>query len=242
MPEPTPSKLSPSRSTDRLIGRSVLIAGLDSDAQQLVRTALVESGLEVVVTTNVFDALFGDEDHEFMCLVLGGNLEEVCNEVCYLRSLGLKYPTLALLTDPGVRARVVALEIGVDDCLGPQFAVAELVARVHSLNRRPLLMLEREEVTAGDLSLSIEDYTVTLNGNTLILTPTETGILKLLMESRGRIVSTSQITQAVWNGSSDGLRPNLVSVHLSNLRRKLGASLNFDKIVTFRNRGYMLVG
>ena len=101
-------------------------------------------------------------------------------------------------------------------------------------------MLERQEVTVGDLSLSIEEYTATSNGKTLILTPTETAILKLLMESRGRIVSTSQIAQAVWNGSSDGVRPNLVSVHLSNLRRKLGARLNFDKIVTFRNRGYML--
>jgi DNA-binding response OmpR family regulator len=154
----------------------------------------------------------------------------------------MQYPILTLLTDSGARARVMALEVGSDDCLGPRFATAELVARVHSLSRRRGSVSTSEDVTVGELSLSVEAFTVTFNGNTLILTPTETEILQILMESCGRIVSSSQIGRAVW-GESVGARPNLVSVHLSNLRRKLVANLGTkNKIVTLRSRGYMLTG
>jgi DNA-binding response OmpR family regulator len=240
-PTPTPSEQVSYVPRDRPTRFHTLVAGLDSDTEQLVSRALVASGIEVLISTNVFDALFdGDSDSgdEFGCLVLGEDLEQVS----YLRSIGMQYPILTLLKDPGARARVMALEVGSDDCLGPRFAAAELVARVHSLSRRRGSVSLSDAVTVGELSLSVEAYTVTFNGNTLILTPTETEILQILMESCGRIVSSSQIGRAVWGESAES-RPNLVSVHLSNLRRKLVTSLGTkNKIVTLRSRGYMLTG
>ena len=215
----------------------ILIAGLESDTQELVTRALAVSGLEVFVAVDVFDALFEEEqEHEFMCLILGENFENIS----FLRSLGVQFPILTLVTTSGASARVMALEVGSDDCLGPKFAIAELVARVHSLSRRRLPMVEQSELTAGELSLSVEGYTASTNGSTVILTPIETEILRLLMESRGRIVSASRIGCAVWGAGAE-VGPNLVSVHVSNLRRKLGVVLGWRRIRTLRGRGYMLI-
>jgi len=212
----------------------VLVSGLDAEKEALASRALHSFEFEVTIAADVSETLFGEEEKAFACLVLGEQLAEVG----YLRDVGVKIPIFMFLTDPGADVRVLALEGGSDDCLGPRFSVAEFVARVRALCRRQNVEPERVSIAAGGLHLSIEEGTASLDGSTVILTPTESRILQLFMENRDRVLSQAQIGQTVWGAGMD-VDPNLVSAHISNLRRKLRHGLDSNMIRTLRNRGYM---
>lgn len=135
----------------------------------------------------------------------------------------------------GLDDRLRGFAEGVDDYVVKPFAVAELVARVTAVLRRRGRLATVVEV--GDLVVDPEAATATRAGVTLDLTATEQRLLSFLAESRGRVVSKTQILTQVW-GYGD-LDPNVVEVHLSALRRKMEA--HGPRLVhTVRGLGYRM--
>ena len=87
----------------------------------------------------------------------------------------------------------------------------------------------------GELTVDIKAKTVTRAETLLLLTPREFSLLELLALHRGQVVTRTQIYEKLFDESDDSLS-NLVDVHISNLRRKLGK----DFTTTRRGQGYIL--
>ncbi|HZZ52444.1 MAG TPA: response regulator transcription factor [Pseudonocardia sp.] len=129
--------------------------------------------------------------------------------------------------------RLRGLHQGADDYLVKPFVLAELIARVTAVLRR----LGRTPCTieVGDLILDSTAGTVLRAGEAIELTATERRLLEQLAAHRGQVLSKLQLLTAVWG--YENFDPNLVEVHISALRRKLGE----PKLVhTVRGLGYLL--
>ncbi len=120
--------------------------------------------------------------------------------------------------------KITGLSFGADDYVTKPFNPLELVARVKSQIRRytTLGSMETREsvITTGGLSLDTQAKELTLDGEPVRLTATEYGIVKILMENLGRVLSSTQIYEAVWNEpvySSE----KTVTVHIRRIREKI---------------------
>ncbi len=129
--------------------------------------------------------------------------------------------------------RLCGLHGGADDYVVKPFALAELVARVTAVLRR--MGRTPSTVEVGDLVVDAAAGTVLRAGSPVELTATELRLLDYLAAQRGRVVSKGQILTRVW-GYTD-YDPNLVEVHVSALRRKLGEP---RLVHTVRGLGYVL--
>lgn len=219
----------------RRLKTQVLASNLDCETEELLTRALLPSNFDLTISPDVFEALFGEAEPVYGCLILGEELA-----VGELRRAGVQLPILTLLPDANVRGRIEVLEMGSDDCLGRPFSVAELVARTYALCRRGGGSGHGNRITVGSISLCSETDTATRDGHDVNLTPTEAGILRLFMENTGRVLSSQQISRAVWGELAD-VSPNLVSVHIANIRRKIGCALNLSApIRTLSRRGYLM--
>ncbi|MGH3547280.1 MAG: response regulator transcription factor [Pseudonocardiaceae bacterium] len=140
---------------------------------------------------------------------------------------------LMLTARDAVDDRLRGLRGGADDYLVKPFVLAELVARVSAVLRRRGKVPSTVEI--GDLLLDTESRVARRGDRNLELTATEWRLLDHLAAHRGHVVSKEQILGAVW-GYQD-YDPNLVEVHVSTLRRKLGEP---PLIRTVRGLGYVL--
>ena len=120
--------------------------------------------------------------------------------------------------------KVTGLNIGADDYLAKPFNPLELIARVKSQIRRytALGSMEKKEnvFKTGGLMVDDEAKSVTLDGEQVVLTPIEYGIIKHLVESAGKVFSMEQIYEAVWNEPSYNPE-NTVAVHIRRIREKI---------------------
>jgi two-component system, OmpR family, response regulator len=129
--------------------------------------------------------------------------------------------------------RLRGLHGGADDYVVKPFALAELAARVTAVLRR--MGRTPATVEVGDLLIDAGAGSVRRGGMPIELTATELRLLDYLAAQRGRVVSKGQILSRVW-GYTD-YDPNLVEVHVSALRRKLGEP---RLLHTVRGLGYVL--
>jgi DNA-binding response OmpR family regulator len=116
--------------------------------------------------------------------------------------------------------RVEGLALGADDYLPKPFAFEELVARIRALARRPRrttgVVLSRD-----DLVMDVARCLVTRGGRPLALTRKELGVLQVLLEAEGAVVSAEDLLERVWDEHADPFT-NTVRVTVMTLRRKLG--------------------
>ena len=147
-----------------------------------------------------------------------------------------KTPVLLLTARDSVNDRVRGLDVGADDYLVKPFALAELLARVRALIRRaagqpsPLLSF-------GDITIDTGAKKVMRDMQEIVLTAREYAIVELLIRHRGEVVTRTRIYEHIFDENDDSLS-NLVEVHVSNVRKKLGK----DFITTRRGMGYVIDG
>jgi DNA-binding response OmpR family regulator len=145
-------------------------------------------------------------------------------------------PILFLTARDTVSSRLAGFSAGADDYVIKPVAVEELLARLRALLRRSG-RLETEVLEVGDLILDEPACVVRRGDVTLELTPIEFQLLAFLMRNRGVVLSRLQIMSQVWGYEEHD--PNLVPVHMGNLRRKLEAA-GPRLIHTVRGHGYVL--
>ena len=120
--------------------------------------------------------------------------------------------------------KVLGLNVGADDYITKPFNPIEVLARVRSQLRRYTSLGGMEQkpskLVIGGISLDDETKAVTVNGENVNLTPIEYNILLLLMRHPGRVYSSSQIYEQVWNETAFGSE-GAVAVHIRHLREKL---------------------
>ena len=123
--------------------------------------------------------------------------------------------------------KVLGLNIGADDYITKPFNPIEVIARVKSQLRRYTSLGGKngasenpQLLTNGGIALDDNAKSVTVDGDRVNLTPLEYNILFLLLKNPGRVFSTSQIYELVWNDPSLGSE-NTVAVHIRHLREKI---------------------
>ncbi|HCM88527.1 MULTISPECIES: response regulator transcription factor [Vagococcus] len=122
--------------------------------------------------------------------------------------------------------KINGLQVGADDYLTKPFSPMELLARVKSMLRRYFTLGEFEkeltgdEIILSDLRLNLSNKMIYVNEREIRLTKTEFEIVKLLMSHPGRVFSTDNIYETVWNEPSFN-SDNTVSVHVRKIREKI---------------------
>jgi len=120
--------------------------------------------------------------------------------------------------------KVLGLNIGADDYITKPFNPIEVLARVRSQLRRYTTLggmdKKSQQYIIGGIVLDDEAKIVTVDGEPISVTPSEYNILKLLMENPGRVFSSAQIYEKIWNEDAYG-SGSVVAVHIRHLREKI---------------------
>lgn len=133
-------------------------------------------------------------------------------------------PVIVLSAKSEDTDKILGLNTGADDYITKPFNPVEVTARVRSQLRRYMQLGSRAAATAryviGGVELDDSSKEVTLDGEPISLTPIEYDILKLLMESPGKVYSPKEIYRQVWKEAPLG-SDNTVAVHIRHLREKI---------------------
>lgn len=156
-----------------------------------------------------------------------------------IRASGVKTPVLLLTAMGGIDDRVEGLEAGADDYVLKPFAMAELLARINALARRPPTQAVTVVRRVGDLELDILRRSVTRAGRRIELQPREFQLLEYLTRHIGRVVTRTMLLEAIWDFHFDP-KTNIVETHMSRLRGKLDKGGAPSLIHTVRGAGYCL--
>ncbi len=215
--------------------RVLVIEDETRQAAALTR-GLEAEGFAVDVASNGTDGLWLATEQPYDVIVLdvllpGLNGYRVCAE---LRAREIWTPVLMLTAKDGELDEAEALDTGADDFLSKPFSYLVLIARLRALLRRggsarPTVL------SAGSLRLDVAARRCTVNGEPVELTPREFAIVEYLLRRRGEVVPKAHILAHVWDFAFEG-DGNVVEVHVSALRRKLGPTL----IETVRGAGYRI--
>jgi DNA-binding response OmpR family regulator len=143
------------------------------------------------------------------------------DEVCRALRTEESGPAVLMLTAAGELEQIVeGLALGADDYLAKPFAFPELLARVQALGRRPRRTLP-PVLARGDVELDPARYEVCRGGKPIELQRKEFAVLRVLLEADGRVVSSEELLERVWDEHVDPFT-NVVRVVMMTLRRKLG--------------------
>ena len=213
----------------------ILVVEDEPDLLRAVAQALREAGYAVDEAPNGNEGLYKATTWEYDAVVLdlmlpGKNGWEVLGGLRRKK----KTPVLILTARDGVADRVRGLDSGADDYLAKPFELQELLARLRALIRRAAGQPNRE-IAIGDVTIDTVAKIVRRGGEPACLTAREYALVELLALNRGRLITRTQIYDHLFDENEDSLS-NLVDVHVSNVRKKLGK----DFIVTRRGQGYMI--
>ncbi|MGH2558982.1 MAG: response regulator transcription factor [Thermomicrobiales bacterium] len=200
----------------------VLVVEDESALADVVARGLRQAGFAVDVAFDGEEALDKAAATPYEVVVLDRQLPGIHgDQVCRELIASTPPPRILMLTAAGdVEARVAGLAIGADDYLPKPFVMAELVARVRALGRRPSAATP-PILAAGDLVVDTARWEATRGGRPLALTRKEFGVLEVIVAAAGRVVSAEELLERVWDEEADPFT-NAVRITMMTLRRKLG--------------------
>ena len=142
---------------------------------------------------------------------------ETCRRVREFSSV----PIIVLSAKGSESDKIAALDMGADDYVTKPFSLDELLARIRAVLRRSLAAdSDAAVLSAGDLTIDVNERRVTMAGAEIRLTPKEFEVLKYLASNSGRVVTHRALLQAVW-GSEAIEQTEYLRVFINQLRRKI---------------------
>lgn len=197
--------------------------------------ALREDGYAVDGAADGEEGLYKAENNDYDVVVLDVMLPRVDGwELLRRLRSTKKTPVLMLTARDTVRDRVKGLDRGADDYLVKPFDLDELLARLRALIRRSASQAE-PCLRIGEVAIDTAARTVMRNGEEVALTAREYSLVEFLALHRGEVVSRTRLYEHLFD-ENDSTLSNLLDVHVSNIRKKLG----HDFITTRRGHGYCI--
>jgi two-component system, OmpR family, response regulator len=218
----------------------LLVVEDDARMARLVKRGLEEDGHAVDIAANGPEGLWLATENSYAAVIVDVMLPgfdgfELCRK---LRAADIWVPVLMLTARDAVGDRVRGLDAGADDYLVKPFSLLELGARLRALARRddrarPVVL------GAGDLTLNPATKQAWRDSTELRLSPKEFALLELFLTHPGKVLTRSQILEALWDFAYDG-GSNVVDQYIAYLRRKLDVPFGRQDIETVRGVGYRL--
>lgn len=228
----------------------VLVVDDEVDVTNMIARSLMMGGFEVMVAHRGADALQLARQRTPDLFILdimmpGMNGIDVCRHVRAnpeLRSA----PILFLTARHEIEDKIDGFEAGADDYLTKPFDLREMELRVRALLRRSrhdLASTNLERIEVGELALDCNSYELATPDRMVLLTPVEFELVQFLMRHPGHVYSADDLLQEVWGYPPGTGMPDLVRVHIKNLRDKIELMPKEPKYVrNVLRRGYMIVG
>jgi two-component system response regulator QseB len=215
----------------------ILIIEDDLDLGFALQQALKADGISSEWLRRVADAPFLFTEPSYDCILLDLTLPDGAglDLLARWRKAGVALPVIIITARSALDDRLAGLDGGADDFIVKPFATAELVSRIRAVLRR--YSQQASEVwTIGALQIEPRRYSARIDGVALELSPREFHLLLELAREPGAVVPKGVLAQRL-EPLGDAVDFGAIEVHVSNLRRKIGA----QRIGTVRGVGYLLL-
>lgn len=180
-------------------------------------------------------ALLTNNEFDLLILDLGLPRMHGLEVLKRLRSRGSAMPVLILTAADSVEERVQGLDYGADDYMAKPFSLQELEARVRALTRRG--MGASSVIKHGPLTYDQTGRVATIEGKMVELSARELGLLEVLLQRAGRLVSKDQLVERLCEWGEE-VSNNAIEVYIHRLRKKIEKGP--IRIATVRGLGYCL--
>jgi len=215
----------------------ILIVEDEPDLLHSLVRALREEGYAVDSATEGEDGLFKAESADYDAIVLDVMLPRLDGWQILSRLRQSKQtPVLMLTARDASRDRVKGLDGGADDYVVKPFDLPELFARLRAIIRRRANKTTNQ-IMLGEVVLDTAARKITRAGQPVELTAREYALVEFLALHRGEVVTRTQLYEHLFD-ENDSTLSNLLDVHVSNVRKKLGGEF----ITTRRGHGYCIEG
>jgi two-component system OmpR family response regulator len=219
----------------------ILLIEDDVEAADYISQGLRDAGHDLAVAADGRSGLFQATGDDWDLLIVDRMLPQLDGLALTrtLRAGGITTPLLFLTALGEIDDRVMGLNAGGDDYLVKPFALAELIARVAALGRRPQRTPPDTVLRVADLEMDLLNRTVERDGQRIDLQPREYELLEYLMKNANQLVTRTMLLEKVWGFHFDP-KTNFVESHISRLRGKINNNGRPDLIETVRGSGYCL--
>ncbi|OPJ65590.1 response regulator transcription factor [Clostridium chromiireducens] len=206
--------------------KSILVVDDEKDIREVIEIYLMNEGFDVITASDGLEALEKLKNEAIDLIILDIMMPKLDGiRTCLRIREEKKMPIIMLSAKSEDSDKILGLNIGADDYVVKPFNPLELVARVKSQIRRTTSFNEprkeiSDEICIDGLVINTATREVFVDDNFVRLTPREFDILKVLASNIGRVLSTEQIYERVWDEpffNSD----NTVAVHIRNIREKI---------------------
>lgn len=218
----------------------ILIVEDDVDLCSAITYHLEKEGYEADVCHNGGDALYYIKQNAYQLILLDRMLPEQSglDILTHMRSIGMQTPVIITTALNGLGDRITGLDAGADDYLVKPYDMAELLARIRAVSRRPV-QLESRFIEFADLSLDSANATLTGPSGSCVLSKREADLIELLIKNPGRVLARATIFARVWGADAPVEDGNLDN-YIHFLRRRLRHVGSQSVIQTARGVGYAL--
>ena len=206
---------------------TILVCDDDKDIVDAIDIYLTQEGYQVLKAYNGEEAIKVLKEKEVDLLIIDVMMPRLDGIRATLKIREeMSLPIIILSAKSEDADKILGLNIGADDYMTKPFNPLELVARVKSQLRRytQLGSTSKEdskyEFKTGGLVIRDDLKRVTVDGETVKLTPIEYNILLLLVKNQGKVFSIKQIYESIWNEEAIGA-DNTVAVHIRHIREKI---------------------
>ena len=206
---------------------TILVCDDDKDIVDAIDIYLTQEGYQVLKAYNGEEAIKVLKEKEVDLLIIDVMMPRLDGIRATLKIREeMSLPIIILSAKSEDADKILELNIGADDYMTKPFNPLELVARVKSQLRRytQLGSTSKEdskyEFKTGGLVIRDDLKRVTVDGETVKLTPIEYNILLLLVKNQGKVFSINQIYESIWNEEAIGA-DNTVAVHIRHIREKI---------------------
>jgi len=206
--------------------KTILVVDDEKDIREIIEIYLINEGYNIVLASDGIEALEKLKKEKIDLIILDIMMPKLDGiRTCIKIREDKKMPIIMLSAKSEDSDKILGLNIGADDYIIKPFNPLELVARVKSQLRRVTSFSEAkeindEEIYIDGLRINKANREVLVEDRNIKLTPREFDILEVLAINRGRVLSTEQIYEKVWNEPFYNSE-NTVAVHIRNIREKI---------------------
>lgn len=228
------------------MGKTILVVEDDAGIRTILQDTLSSQGYHVISADNGIRGLELALELKPDLIILDVMLPlmdgfEICKRI---RKEGITSPVLMLTVKDEEVDKVLGLELGADDYVTKPFSLKELSARVKALLRRVEDYRDEMRIYSfGPIEIDFNTFESRKNGKDLGLTPLELKLLKLLITSRGRVITRDEFLDAIWGADNLSVSHRTVDSHIAHIRKKIEDDASHPRhILSVHSIGYRFVG